>query len=68
VDGGGHFPRVQERAGNPADLPQVRRDDPWARVLLVFGVGADEGIGGPSGGPGLGPQMRFIAEQGEEKM
>ena len=43
------FRSTQVAVADPADLSQVRRDDPWSRVLLVPGVGAASGAGGPAG-------------------
>ena len=43
------FRSMQVAVGDPADLSQVRRDDPWPRLLLVPGVGAAPGVGGPAG-------------------
>ena len=44
---------MQVAAGDPADLSQVRRDDPGPRVLFVPGAGAAQEVAGPSGGEGL---------------
>ena len=53
LDGGGLVPLVQVAVADPADLPQVRRDDPGPRVLLVPGVGAAPGAGGAAGRGGV---------------
>ena len=40
MDGGGLVPLDQVAVADSADLSQVRRNDPWSRLLLVPGVGA----------------------------
>ena len=45
--GRGPVPPREGPAAHPADLPLLRRGDPWPRLLLVPGAGAPEGVGRP---------------------
>jgi hypothetical protein len=47
-------PQRQVGAGNPADLPQVRRDDPRPRLLQLPGVDVAEGTAGTDRAARLG--------------
>ena len=51
MDGRGHDPHDQGDHGNPAHLPQVRRDDPGPRVLHLPGFAVESGTGETDGGP-----------------
>ena len=44
MDGGGLVPLDQVAVADSADLSQVRRNDPWSRLLLVPGVGAAQEV------------------------
>ena len=53
VDGGGCLPLDEIAAGYQADIPQVRRNDSRARVLLVSGVTVAQGTGRPFDAQGV---------------